>query len=229
MRRFAPVLLGLLLIGPASVAQAATINIDFDLSGSTVSILGGIIDVPPDGSFTLATATLVVEGAGISTPQPSGQVTLWKLRLKGNIDADILGQAHITGNFDNNALNQPMGTLDGGAANVLFGQSLQLGMNTHLNCAGSACGSIAAFPLDLTGPSTLTALGAIPIAGLGTYGAANFAASFSVSVSGYTMLVSLVGQEISREYAQIPEPNTFALVAIGLTGLGALAARRRAR
>ena len=90
-----------------------------------------------------------------------------------------------------------------------------------------ACASIANFPLSLTGPSTLSVLGSIPIAGLGTSGAASFAASFSVSISGYTMLVSLVGQEIAREYAQIPEPGTAGLVVMGLAGLGAIAARRR--
>jgi hypothetical protein len=229
MRRFAPLLFALMLIGPGSTAQAATINIDFDLSGSTLSILGGIIDVPPDGQFTQATATLVVEGAGISTPQAGGQVILWKLRLKGTISADILGQALVTGNFNNNALNQLVGTLSAGLANVAFPGSLVFGMNNQLDCSGVACGSLAAFPLNLTGPTTLSVLGSIPLAGLGTSGAANFAASFSVSISGYTMLVSLVGQEIFREYAQIPEPGTAGLVVIGLAGLGALAARRRRR
>jgi hypothetical protein len=227
MRSFAPLLFTLILIGTGSTAQAATINIDFDLSGSSISILGGVIDVPPDGQFTQATATLVVEGAGISTPQAGGQVTLWALRLKGTISADVLGQALITGNFDNNAANQPVGTLSAGLANVAFPGSLVMGMNNQLDCSGVGCASIANFPLSLTGPSTLSTLGTIPIAGLGTSGAATFAASFSVSISGYTMLVSLVGQEVFREYAQIPEPGTAGLVVMGLAGLGAIAARRR--
>jgi len=229
MRRFAPLLFALMLTGSVSTAQAATINIDFDLSGSTVSILGGIIDVPPDGQFTTATAKLVVEGAGIATPNAGGQVTLWQLRLKGTIDADILGQANVTGNFDHIAQNQPAGTLSAGLANVAFPGSLVMGMNNHLDCSGVACGSLAAFPLTLTGPTTISVLGSIPVAGLGTVGAAAFSGSFSVSISGYTMFVSLVGQEISREYAQIPEPGTAGLVVMGLAGLAALAARRRPR
>jgi hypothetical protein len=229
MRRFAPLLFTLMLIGPGSLAQAATINIDFDLSASSVSILGGIVDVPPDGQFTIASAKLVVEGAGISTPQAGGQVTLWNLRLKGTISADILGQALITGNFNNVALNQPVGTLSAGLTNVAFPGSLVLGMNSNLACTGAGCASIASFPLALTGPSTLSVLGTLPVAGLSNSGAAAFSASFSVSISGYTMLVSLVGQEISREYAQIPEPNTIGLLAMGLAGLGAIAARRRRR
>lgn len=229
MHRFAPLWVAVLLLtlGASPSARAETINIEFDLSGSSFSILGGIIDVPPDGQFTVATAKLLVEGAGISTPQSGGQVTLWQLKLNGTISADILGQALVTGNFNTKALNQPVGTLSAGLANVAFPGALSMDMNVNMACSGVACGSLASFPVNIAGTHTLSPLGSLPVVGLETPGAAAFSGSFSASISGFTFLIQLVGAEIAREYAVIPEPNTFALVAIGVVGLGALGLRSR--
>jgi hypothetical protein len=45
-----------------------------------------------------------------------------------------------------------------------------------------------------------------------------------LAIGGNPAAVSLVGQEVSRTY--IPEPNTFALVGLGMLGLAGLGWRR---
>ncbi|HXK23726.1 MAG TPA: hypothetical protein VMS55_13725 [Myxococcota bacterium] len=52
----------------AGSARAGQISVQFDFRGSTVSLLGGLIQVPPDGSVTAASGTLVASGLGSAAP-----------------------------------------------------------------------------------------------------------------------------------------------------------------
>ena len=60
----------------AGSARADQFVIQFDFSGSSLSMLGGIIQIPPDGSITSGSAELVVSALGLATPMPSGYVAL---------------------------------------------------------------------------------------------------------------------------------------------------------
>ena len=54
----------------AAPAGAAQIRIGFDFSGSSLSILGGIIEVPPDGSISAGSGAVDVEAPDLTNVQP---------------------------------------------------------------------------------------------------------------------------------------------------------------
>ena len=86
----------LLLAAPS--AWADSITIDFDLTSSSISLLGGILDIPPDGSLTSATAQLTVPASSL-TSALAGSAQLSALDLAATINGTIGGSILITGGF----------------------------------------------------------------------------------------------------------------------------------
>lgn len=224
MRNFVPLFALALLLGSTS-AQASSISIRFDLSQSYVSLLGGTIVAPPDGSVIDSNGVVNVAGAGVATPDPSGAVTVHGMRVRFKVDANFIG-AHVVGPISFQLANNPTGNLTAGGSAASFGGPAIVQVNAGLNCGGPNCGFFGGFPINLSGPQTNPTLGLISITGLGTVGSAFFSKAFTFSVSGYTGLLNVVGQEVSRTF---PEPGALALLGPGVIALAALGRRRRRR
>lgn len=216
MHRVVSLLLGaLVLAGPASSSLAGALSIDFDFSQSSISILGGVIAVPPDGSVSASTATVTVSADGPTTPM-TGAAALQNLGVTATIDANVLGQAAVTGSVSASQLGTAAGSLllTGGTGNASFPGFL-LALNAAVNCAGSGCAFIGTFPILSSSAHTFTA--ALPIANIAAPGQAAIDTEFSVTLGGMSALVALVGSEVSRHY--VPEPDSFALLGGALVAM----------
>ena len=223
MRRIAPLLLGMgLLLGLAAPSQAGQVLIGFDFSGSTISVLGGAINIPPDGSITSASATLHAQSAGTAPTLlvAPGSAALANLTLAATVNANVFGNV-ITGGVGANGLAPAAGSLTAGLNNAIFGGSLAL--TGLINCAGAGC-TVLGLPTSLTG-TQYVAFGSVPIGSINNVGNATMNGLFSLTIGGFTAVLNLVGTEVSRTF--VPEPNTFGLVALGMAGLAGARARRR--
>lgn len=222
MKQMLPLLaLSCLLAGSARADQFA---IQFDFSGSSLSLLGGLVQIPPDGSITSGGAELVVSAAGLATPIPGGFVALRNFAASATVNAVTFGNT-ITGNV---ALAQVgpgvSGVLTAGLSNAIFAGPMQVSQAGVLNCAGPSC-AILSLPATLGGIQNV-ALGNMPIANLAAVGNALISGTFAITIAGFTGQLHLVGNEVSR--VLVPEPGSAGLVALGLAGLAAWRGRRAA-
>jgi len=202
-----------LLAAFAGPARAVPIAIQFDFTGSSVSMLGGIVQVPPDGSINSASGTLIVTGAGLATPSP-GPVLLQSFGLAASVNAVTFGNT-ITGNPSITQIGVAGGTLTPSLSQVVFGAPMQIALAGVLNCSGPSC-AILSLPAALTGTQLLN-LAAMPIANLAAIGNAAIDATYAITLNGLTGSLHLVGTEISR--VVVPEPHTAGLLALGIAAL----------
>ncbi|MGI9646542.1 MAG: hypothetical protein ACR2O6_14650, partial [Ilumatobacteraceae bacterium] len=86
-------LLCLLLAAPAS-AGILTIQFDFVLN-SSLTVLGGAINTPPDGAITSGSAQIKVEASSATSTTLGGFAQLVSANLAGFVDKDIQGQAQV--------------------------------------------------------------------------------------------------------------------------------------
>jgi hypothetical protein len=208
----------------ATSARAGNITIDFDLTGSSVSLLGGILNIPPDGSITSASAQVTVQGSS-ATNATAGAAQITNLVLMATINGTVGGAVSITGGFTASQVGGGAGSLTAGLLNVNV-STITFNLNGLVNCFGGLCPALGTFPVSAVNSlSVLTGLGGFGIGGIGSLGAATLNAVLALSIGGNSAVVSLVGQEIGRTF--IPEPNSFALVGLGMLGLAGFGARRR--
>jgi hypothetical protein len=228
MRRVVPLIALLLLLGSAATARAGQITIDFDLSGSSISILGGAIVVPPDGSITSAGTKLQVEGSSNANAS-AGPARLESLTLAGTISGTVLGGAMtLTGGVSASQIGNAVGVLNPALTLAAFGGAGVLSVNALINCTpGAACIALGTFPISITGPQTISPFGSFQVGNINSVGNATLAGQLSLTLSGLTAVFNLVGTEISRTY--VPEPSTFSLLGIALVGVAACRWRRSAR
>lgn len=208
-------LLALLVLAPLA-GRADMIEIEFDLTGSSVSAVGGLINVPPDGMITAASATIAVPGSG-SVTASAGPASLRSLILDLTVDASVFGST-VMGGATATQFAPAFGTLTGGLGVLSLTQSLFVEATGAFDCSGLLCGAIGTFPATFNGTQTFQPPLGLGVSGLGTAGAAQLAGTITLSLAGQTAVLSIVGAETSRTF--VPEPSHL----VQLAAAGALVA-----
>ena len=203
-------------------AQAGTLTVNFDFSGSSLEMLGGLINIPPQGSIQSASGAIDVSALG-SAAAVAGPGAFRNFAMALTLNASTLGNL-ITGNVSILQLTAGVpGVLNGALNALLPGAPMQIQQNGVINCAGPSC-AILSLPTTINGTQALT-LAALPIANLNSIGNALVSGSFDITFAGFTGILHLVGTEVSRSY--IPEPSSAALIGMGLAILAGSRLRKR--
>ena len=215
----------LLAVSSAAPARAVLLDVTFDLSSSTISLLGGVIQVPPDGSVGGGTATLRFSADPNTFLPIAGPAAILDASLALTLDADLLGQAHITGPVQGHRVGGALASLNGPLTQLSLLSPLLVLYTGTVQCAGSGCGAVGTFPVSLG--TVLGFAGAFGVGNLAAPGSATLQASLPFSLAGFTGILQLSGAEIQR--AVVPEPRSAGLLGLGLAilAIAAPAARRR--
>lgn len=220
--RLAVLVTGLVVIAPA--AFAGSIGIEFDISQSYVSILGGVINLPPDGNISTKSMRVRVP-SDAANQMIDGAAVVKDIRIQMNIDANILGQAHVTGPSIINQQGSAMGSLvlGTGGNGVVAVPMLSLDVRNTINCVGPGCSFIGTFPL--LSVSIVTAPLTLDIANLTQNGSASFEQQFDITLGGVSGIFTLIGMEIKRTF--VPEAGTVAMLGVGLLVAAAVGRKRQ--
>jgi hypothetical protein len=210
------------VLGIASSASAqSSERIDFDFaSESSISLLGGTIVTPPDGTIDFGSGRIWVEATAPGAYVSGGQFLFGGFAMGGTVAKNVMGAADIAGYYQTNQAGTLAGTLAPAQDGGQFAGNLALNMNVQVDCAGSGCGLLG-FPISDVGLSLLP-ISFLPVDALASPGLARIQMSVPIEIDGVLGTLDLVGVEVARAF--IPEPGTFVLVA---AGLGVLAGRRR--
>ena len=214
--RFASAVVALVLaLGVAAPnAEAQQEIVTFDLTAeSVVSLLGGTLEVPRDGEFTVGSLKLSFPVTAPGAPIPGGLAVLSDFTLAGNLSKDVQGEALVSGTFAADQTADLEGVLSAGLDQIDFlGASLSLFMDVDLGCVGSGC-SILGLPASEFGPAFFAA-GVLSAFNLGQVGQARLEATMPIELAGVLGTFDLVAIESSRVF--VPEPGTALLLASGL-------------
>jgi len=214
------------LLLATSSAGAGTIEIEFDLTGSSVSLLGGMLEVPPDGQVTHAHVTLSVTGSDITTPA-EGPAGVHHLDVDATIDGTVGNTVQITGAFVAEQSAGGTGSLASDLTTLSL-TSLTLNLDGMLDCTGSQCIALGTFPVSVVGvPIQPSNLEPFVVHGLGFQGAGTLTATLPFELGGNAVVANLVGAETTRRF--VPEPNTAGFVAVGLLLARSLRRKRHNR
>ena len=208
----------------ATAAQGGTLTVEFDLTGSTIDILGGGVVIPPEGSITTGSVQLIVQASDIQSPM-LGLGSFDSLTFDVDVDGDILGNA-ITGSVAARQTGSAAGSLTklpGGPWILSTGGSPVLEIDASIDCTGPNCASIGSFPISVADVYASLIWENVWVTGLATPGAAAFATAVPFSLAGFEGEIAVVGVEVDRSY--IPEPTVAALLGMGLLAFGGLCGR----
>lgn len=199
-------------------AQAQFELVTFDLtSESSLSLLGGTIVTPPDGSLTVGSLTLLLPSSAPGVPTPGAGVVLQGFTLAGDVSKNVAGQAFVSGPFAADQVGPVSGSLSAGLTEIDFtGQSLSAQLDVNLGCVGAGC-SLLGFPVSESGVS-LFELGVLSAFSLDQAGSARVEGLVDLELGGVLGTFDLVGIESSRVF--VPEPGTALLLGAGLALMG---------
>jgi hypothetical protein len=217
--------IAVLLASAGTAAAASLIQIDFDFTAESVmSLLGGTIVTPPDGSFDSGSVRLWVDATDIETGIVGGEVAIGQGAFSGTVAKNVAGAADISGPFSGTQVGTLLGVLDAGATSATFVDDLMIDLNFNLACTGVGCDPLG-FPVNVMGISAFS-LGTISITGLDIDGTARVEITTDIELDGVLGTLNLVGNEIARIFV-VPEPQTATLLMLGLVGLACKRTRRR--
>jgi len=211
----------LLLVRPEG-ARADAIEIEFDLTGSTISAVGGLINIPPDGTINAASMKLRVSGSGSLTPLP-GPASIRSLGLDVTVFAPLLS-ATVTGFVMATQNGMAHGTLSALLGKFNLTDSLLVDASGLFDCTGALCGLFGTFPISINGTQTITPPFGLTLNGLSTLGGAVAAGALALSLASQTAVVNLAGVEVARTF--IPEPSRVLQLAAAAALVAVLFARR---
>lgn len=218
---------GILLLLASPPAEAGSIRIDFDLTGSFVSLLGGILEIPPDGDITTATARITVTGSDLTSPD-AGDVQLSNLQLAATIDGTVGESVLITGDFTASQIAGGKGSLANDLTTLSL-VSLTLNLDGTIDCIGGLCAALGTFPASvMNSPVEPSGLEAFAIEGLDTLGTGTLSGVLPFYLGGNEVFATLVGQETGRTFL-VPEPAANLSITASLLTLSWLRARRKKR
>lgn len=212
-------------LATAAPVHAGTLAIDFDFTGSSVTLLGGIVTVPPDGAVTAGSGRIEFLADDLSQQAISGPAQLGDASLAVSLDRDLLGLALITGAVAGSQSGAALGSLNAALSQLTLLSPLQILYTGTIHCTGTGCGAVGTFPVVVN--TILSFLGGVGVGNLASTGNATIQASLPFSLAGYTGILQLSGVETSRTF--IPEPHTFGLTALGLAALASATRLRRRR
>jgi hypothetical protein len=203
-------------------AEAFNVDIGFDFtSGSTLSLLGGAIVSPPDGTLDIGSARVNVAATDATTIVSGGAAELFNLTTSGTVAKSFPGSAEISGPYSADQVGALAGTVSAGADGIDFLTDLQLDIDVAFGCTGTGCFTLG-FPVNESGVFGFS-IGFLPITNLGVVGGAGIDISIPIEVGGVLGTLNLVGVESSRIF--VPEPGTGIMVGLGLAVIAA--SRRR--
>jgi len=224
MHRWVLLALGSLILA-AAPAQAGKVTIDFDFTGSTVSLLGGSVVVPPDGMVTAGSGRLTLDANDVTEAVEAGRITLESMTLGLTLSKSFGTQAIVMGTIAGNQTNRGIGQLTGALTTLVFNLKPQALYTGTVNCTGTGCGFLGTFPVSIN--TVLKFLGTLGVTNVNSVGSAGLTGSIPFSLAGFTGTIQLAGVETSRTF--VPEPASFGLLAVGLLATAAVARLRTRR
>jgi hypothetical protein len=197
----AAALVSLLLAAPA--LRAGTIEIEFDLTGSTLSALGGHINVPPDGTITSGIVRMRVPGVGSMSASP-GPARFSAFSLGLTVDA-LLSGALVTGSASMNQNGVAHGSLTTAFVYLTATSPFLVSATGSFQCTGIDCAAFGTFPVTFNGIQTVGPPAAFALGSINVPGQARARGTLLMMLGTHTAVLGVVGSEISRTF--VPEPS----------------------
>ncbi|MDH5306479.1 MAG: hypothetical protein OEW02_04805 [Myxococcales bacterium] len=191
------------LLLAATRTRAGEIEIEFDLTGSSLSALGGLINVPPDGAITSGTARIRVPGAGAMTAS-AGPARLSDFALGLDVNADT-GGAVVTGSAAMAQNGVASGTFTGMFTHLALTKPFPMLATGSFPCSGAGCTALGSFPLTFNGAQTIAPPVNFTLGKIGTPGQATAKGTLLMKLGTHTAVLAVAGSEVSRTY--LPEPG----------------------
>jgi len=220
----------LLFVG--STPASAEVQINYDLSASTVTTFGGLVELspPPLGisrGSRGASASITIPG-GIYDPQ-DGPAFVENFQLgEMPINENLFDVAYLLGSASAQQIGVAAGHLVNESSVIISpAQPFALETGGAVVCTPyEYCEPIGVFPVDLFGTQNLMPL-AFELRDLDVYGESSIHGRLELILDGHTAIVDISGVESDRQPA--PEPAAIAQMMAGCMGLSALSRSRRPR
>jgi hypothetical protein len=199
----AAVILFVSLSFAAPALRAGTVEVEFDLTGSTLSALGGHINVPPDGTITSGMVRMRMPGTGLTAVSP-GPARISAFSLGLTVDA-LLSGALVTGTASMTQNGVANGSLTTALVYLAATSPFRVSATGTFECTGVGCAAFGTFPVTFNGIQTIGPPASFALGSLHAAGQATARGTLLMMLGSHTAVLGVVGNEISRTF--VPEPG----------------------